>query len=170
MAGGIVVGDNVAGRFPRTAPGSAAGPESVTDASIAAARWLLQATGRDHPIVGDLGSELVFGTFGDQRPLSGHDALPFVAKTPGQIEYELERLGAPYVVIDRRISVLPPRFGYYFGPEELGGSNRSSSGQPFPVAQLDKLNRVRTLSLMYDNGTIAVYAPAALALKPPREP
>jgi hypothetical protein len=170
MAGGIVVGDNVGGRFPRPAPGTAAGPESVTDEPIDAARWLLQTTGRDHPLVGDLGSELVFSAFGEQRPVSGHDLLPFVAKRPGQIEYELERLGAPYVVIDRRISVLPARFGYYFGPEELSGSNISSSGRPFPLAQLNKLNRVRTLSLIYDNGTTAIYGPAALALKPPREP
>ncbi len=170
IAGGIVVGDNAGGRFPRPAPGSAAGPESVTDEPIDAARWLLQATGRDHPLIGDLGSELVFSAFGEQRPLSGHYVLPFVAKTPGQIEYELERLGAPYVVIDRRISVLPARFGYYFGPGELSGSNTSSSGRPFPLAQLNKLNRVRTLSLMYDNGTTAVYGPAALALKPAREP
>ena len=79
MAGGIVVGDNPGGRFPRPAPASAAGPESVTDAPIAAARWLLQTRGRDHPLVGDLGSELVFGTFGEQRPVPGHTALPFIS-------------------------------------------------------------------------------------------
>jgi hypothetical protein len=170
MAGGIVVGDNVGGRFPRQVPASAAGPESVTDAPIAAARWFLQTTGRDHALVGDLGSELVFGTFGEQQPVSGQGARPFVAKTSGRIGEELERLGASYVVIDRRISLLPPHFGYYFGPEELAGSNRASYDQPFPLAQLDKLNRVRALSLIYDNGTTAVYGPAALAVKPSREP
>jgi hypothetical protein len=170
IAGGIVVGDNVGGRFPRPTPSSAAGPESVTDAPIAAARWLLQTTGRDHPLVGDLGSALIFGTLGEQQPLSGNIALPFVARTPGQIDHELVRLGASYVVIDRRITLLPPRFGYYFGPEELAGSHRSLYGQPFPVAQLDKLNGVKSLSLMYDNGTTAVYGPAAGVLKPPRGP
>jgi len=169
-AGGIVVGDNVGGRFPRPVPGSAAGPESVTDAPIAAARWLLRSTGRDHPLVGDQGSEVVFGTFGEQRPLSGRNALPFVAETPAQMARQLERLGASYVAIDRRISLLPPRFGYYFGPEELAASNRSLYGQPFPFEQLRKLDSVRTLSLIYDNGTTAVYGPGTLAPVPAREP
>ena len=137
---------------------------------IAAARWLLRTTGRDHAVVGDRGSELVFGTFGEQQPLSATTPVPFVAKTPARMARELERLGASYVVIDRRISLLPPRFGYYFGPEELAASNRSLYGQPFPLAQLDKLDRVRTLSLMYDNGTTAVYGPAALALEPRGSP
>jgi hypothetical protein len=170
LAGGIVVGDNVGGRFPRPAPATAAGPESVTDAPISAARWLLETRGRDHAIVGDRGSELVFGSFGEQQPLSGTTALPFVARTPAQIAEQLERLGASYVAIDRRISLLPPRFGYYFGPEELAVSNRSVYGQPFPREQLRKLDSVRTLSLIYDNGTTAIYGPVALAGEPEPEP
>jgi hypothetical protein len=83
---------------------------------------------------------------------------------------QLERLGASYVAIDRRISLLPPRFGYYFGPEELAASNRSLYGQPFPFEQLRKLDSVRTLSLIYDNGTTAVYGPGTLAPVPAREP
>jgi hypothetical protein len=147
-------------------PRSAAGPESVTAAPIAAARWLLQTTGRDHPLVGDRGSELVFGTFGEQQPVSGPNALPFVARTPAQIASRLERLGASYVVIDRRVSSLPPRFGYYFGPEELAVTNRSLHGRRFPLEQLRKLDRVRTLSLMYDSGTTAVYGPVTIAREP----
>ena len=48
VAGGIVIGDNVGGRFPRPAPSTAAGPESVTDDAIAAARWLKETSGPGH--------------------------------------------------------------------------------------------------------------------------
>jgi hypothetical protein len=170
MAGGIVVGDNVGGRYPRSAPRTAAGPESVTDASIAAASWLGQTAGRGHPFVGDRGSELVFGTFGEQQPLTKGVALPFVAATPAQISQQLAHLGASYVVVDRRISLLPPRLGYYFGPDELATSNPSRYDQPFPVGQLRKLDSVKTLSLIYDNGVTAIYGPVALAVEPPGGP
>jgi hypothetical protein len=131
------------------------------------ARQPVLTAGRGHPIVGDRGSELVFGTLGEQQALTAGVALPFVAATPAQISQRLARLGASYVVIDRRISLLPPRFGYYFGPEELAISNRSRYDQPFPAAQLSKLNSVKTLSLIYDNGATAIYGPVALALEPP---
>jgi hypothetical protein len=170
MAGGIVVGDNVGGRFPQPAPRTAAGPESVTDASIAAAGWLNQTAGRGHRLVGDRGSELVFGTYGEQQPLTKGAALPFVAATPAQISQRLALIGASYVVIDRRISLLPPRLGYYFGPDELATSNPSRYDQPFPVAQLRKFDGVKTLSLIYDNGATAIYGPVALAIEPPGTP
>ena len=50
VAGGIVIGDNVGGRFPRPAPSTAAGPESVTDDAIAAARWLKDTSGPGHAV------------------------------------------------------------------------------------------------------------------------
>jgi len=62
-------------------------------------------------------------------------------------------------VVDRRIAELPPRYGYYFGQEELF-SDGAPAQAPFPAAQLRKLDRVRTRSRIYDNGTIAVYGPA----------
>ena len=91
VAGGIVVGDNIGGRFPRPTPSTSAGPESVTDDAIAAAEWLSATAGRDRPIVGDKGSELVFGTFGDQQTLPTSGPVPFVAETPEEIARRLHR-------------------------------------------------------------------------------
>jgi hypothetical protein len=166
VAGGIVIGDNIGGRFPRPEPSTSAGPESVSDDAIAAAEWLSATAGRDKPFVGDLGSELVFGTYGDQQTLAHDGAVPLVAETPEEIAARLRRLGASYVVIDRRITQLPPRFGYYFAPQER---TAPTYGQPFPRGQVRKLDDVRSLSLIYDNGNIAIYGPVASAVEPPRK-
>ena len=159
VAGGIVIGDNVGGRFPRPAPSTAAGPESVTDDAIAAARWLKETSGPGHAVLGDRGSELIFGSYGDQRPAAWNGQIPFVAETPDQIAAGLRRLGATHVVVDRRITELPPRFGHYFAPQE---TRAATYGQPFPRGQVRKLDDVRSLSLIYDNGNIAIYGPVAV--------
>jgi hypothetical protein len=160
MAGGIVVGDNEGGRFPKPAPTTTAGPDSVSSEAIAAARWLTLTSGANHRFVGDEGSGLVFAAFGDQQPVPRGNWLPFVAKTPEDIARRLQDRRADYVVVDRRITRLPPRYGYYFSPEEQLGTDLR---QPFPLAQLRKLDQVRTRSLIYDNGNIAIYGPTAVA-------
>jgi hypothetical protein len=162
IAGGIVVGDNEAGRFPRRTPLTAAGPESITADSIAAARWLGRTVGRNHRFVADNGSELVFATYGDQRTIGWGNWLPFMAKTPADAARRLRDLRASYVVVDRRISLLPPRYGYYFGQEELFARGVTYK-QPFPARRLRTFDRVRTRSRIYDNGTIAVYGPVKRA-------
>jgi hypothetical protein len=167
VAGGIVIGDNIGGRFPRPTPTTSAGPESVTDDAIAAAEWLSATVGRDRPMIGDKGSELVFGTYGDQQTLPRTGPLPMVAETPEEIAARLRRLGAAYVVIDRRITELPPRFGYYFAPQER---KAATYGQPFPRGQVRKLDAVRSLSLIYDNGNFAIYGPVASAVDPSPKP
>ena len=111
--------------LPAAGSGQRGGPRVRDRRAIAAARWLRRTSGTDHAVVGDLGSELVFGTYGEQQPLSG-GPVPFVAETPGRMERGLERLGASYVVIDRRITLLPPRFGYYFAPR----SSRAATVRP----------------------------------------
>jgi hypothetical protein len=162
IAGGIVVGDNPGGRFPQQRPETAAGPESVTADVISAARWLKRTEGRHNRFAGDNGSELVFATYGDQEPVGSGNWLPFIARTPSKMAVQLRQLRAPYLVVDRRIGRLPSRYGYYFGQEEQF-SDRAASRQPFPRSQLAKLDRVRTLSRIYDNGNITIYGPVKRA-------
>jgi hypothetical protein len=158
VAGGVVVGDNPGGRFPREKPATAAGPEAVTTDVISAARWLSRSAGRHNRFAADNGSELVFSTYGDQEPVGYGNWLPFIAKTPTDVAHRLQELRASYLVVDRRISRLPARYGYYFGQEELF-SPRTLYPQPFPRAQLAKLDRVSTLNRIYDNGNITIYGP-----------
>jgi hypothetical protein len=156
IAGGIVLGDNEAGRFPRPAAATAAGPDAVSDDAIAAARWLSLNTGRNHRILADKGTGAVFSAFGDQRPVTRGAWLPFAAATPQEMARRLRRRRAPYVVVDSDITRLPPRYGYYFSPEER-------LPQPFPATLLRRLDQVATRSRIYDNGEIAIYGPAGVA-------
>ena len=158
VAGGVVVGDNPGGRFPQRDPATAAGPEAVTRDVISAARWLSLTEGRHNRFAADNGSELVFSTYGDQEPVGYGNWLPFIAKTPADIAHRLKELRAPYLIVDRRIGRLPARYGYYFGQEEQF-SARTLYPQPFPRAQLAKLDRVSTLNRIYDNGNITIYGP-----------
>ncbi|HEV7752261.1 MAG TPA: hypothetical protein VGO71_12015 [Baekduia sp.] len=158
IAGGVVVGDNEAGRFPRP-PRTAAGPETVTGDSIAAARWFDRRAGRYNRFVADNGSQLVFATFGFQEALGYGNWLPFVAPSTPKIPDRLRDLGVQYVVIDRRVAELPPRYGYYFGQEELYAAGLAFSGRTFPRRLIDRFDDVPTLDRIYDNGNIVIYGP-----------
>ncbi|HMJ35913.1 MAG TPA: hypothetical protein VK501_18560 [Baekduia sp.] len=158
IAGGVVIGDNDAGRFPRPAQ-TAAGPEDVTGDSIAAAQWFERRAGRYNRFVADNGSQLVFATFGFQEALAYGNWLPFVAPSTPKIPGRLDDLGVKYVVIDRRVTVLPPRYGYYFGQEELYSAGLAFSGRAFPRRLIDRFDDVPTLDRIYDNGNIVIYGP-----------
>jgi hypothetical protein len=158
IAGGIVIGDNEAGRFPR-APATAAGPETVTGDSIAAAQWFERRAGRYNRIVADNGSQLVFATSGFQEAVGYGNWLPFVAPTTPKIAQRLRDLGVEYVVIDRRVTMLPPRYGYYFGQEELYAAGLAFSGRVFPRRLIDRFDDVPALDRIYDNGNIVIYGP-----------
>jgi hypothetical protein len=158
IAGGVVIGDNEAGRFPRPAQ-TAAGPEDVTGDSIAAARWFDRRVGRYNRFVADNGSQLVFATFGFQEALGYGNWLPFVAPSTAKIPGRLRDLGVKYVVIDRRVTELPPRYGYYFGQEELYSAGLAFSGRTFPRRLIDRFDDVPTLDRIYDNGNIVIYGP-----------
>jgi hypothetical protein len=158
IAGGVVIGDNEAGRFPRP-PETAAGPEAVTGDSIAAAQWFDRRAGRYNRFVADNGSQLVFATFGFQEALGYGNWLPFVAPSTPKIPDRLHDLGVKYVVIDRRVTELPPRYGYYFGQEELYSAGLAFSGRTFPRRLVDRFDDVPTLDRIYDNGNIVIYGP-----------
>lgn len=158
IAGGVVIGDNEAGRFPRP-PETAAGPEAVTGDSIAAAEWFDRRVGRYNRFVADNGSQLVFATFGFQQALAYGNWLPFVAPTTAKVPDRLRDLGVGYVVVDRRVTELPPRYGYYFGQEELYSAGLAFSGNAFPRKLIDRFDDVPTLDRIYDNGNIVIYGP-----------
>jgi hypothetical protein len=158
IAGGVVIGDNEAGRFPRP-PETAAGPEAATGDSIAAARWFERRAGRYNRFVADNGSQVVFATFGFQEALGYGNWLPFVAPTTPKISERLQDLGVEYVVIDRRVAELPPRYGYYFGQEELYAAGLAFSGRTFPRRLIDRFDDVPMLDRIYDNGNIVIYGP-----------
>ena len=59
-----------------------------------------------------------------------------------------------YIVVDRRLTHETPSGGFYFESTE---PHANSYEAPLPVASLRKLNHVRGLSRIFDNGAIAIY-------------
>jgi hypothetical protein len=159
FVGGISIGDNQAGRFTVAQPTKAAGPEAITADLVSAAQWLEQTDGRYNLIVGDTSSQVAFATYGFQRARTFGTWTPFVAERPEQVTTYLKNTGTEYIVTDRRITRLFPRYQAYFGRAEILVLSKLGypSDRPFPEALLAKYDGMTNLSRTYDNGDIQIY-------------
>ena len=161
LFGGISIGDDQAGRFPQRTPTKAAGPEVITPDLIGAARWLEATNGRYGTVVGDGTSQMIFATIGYQKATIWGEWVPFLAPTTGEVSQFMAQTQTRYLIVDRRITSLPPRYGYYFSDAEIYLSTAQTGGrkpdEPLPVALLDKFDRVADLARIYDNGNIQLY-------------
>lgn len=163
LTGGISIGDNQAGRFPTAAPTKAAGPEAITADLVSAAEWLERSAGRYHLVVGDGTTQAVFATTGFQRATMWGNWTPFLARDPAAVSRYLRASGAEYLLVDQRISRLPPRYGFYFGdaeihqPEARPDGDPDAIGRPLSPALLAKFDRVPELARIYDNGDIQIH-------------
>jgi len=155
LCGGFIIGDNQAGRFPTTDPVTAAGPGNATDEVVAAATWLRTVAGENHVLATDVGTSVTFATAGRERIVRWQSWIPFVTPDPADIAPYLFANGVEYVVVDRQIAHLPPRYAGYFGkpaiPAEL------DPGVPFPSTLLGRFDSVPELERIYDNGRIVIY-------------
>jgi hypothetical protein len=156
LMGGFSIGDNQAGRFATGQPLTAAGPANATADAIAAARWLRAAAGEDHLVAADSGTAVTFSTEGGQRILRWNSWYPFLVEDPAEIVPFMVGTRTEYLVVDRQIAELPPRYGGYFGPPEIPPAD--DPGQPIPAPYLDRLDAVSGLQRIYDNRRIRIYA------------
>lgn len=159
IAGGISVGDNQAGRFQTAHPTKAAGPEDMTTDLVSAAQWLDDTAGRYHTMVGDGASQVAFATYGFQRAHTWGNWIPFLDQRPKQVSRYLRTSGTEYIVVDRRITQLLPRYQYYFGQAEMYAKHGPGYrfDRPFPTQLIRKFDQVSNLDRVYDNGTIRIY-------------
>lgn len=154
LFGGISIGENQAGRFP-TAPTTAAGGASNTPDVLAAAEWLRDSAGPGHLVATDVGTAAIFGTDGRQRILPWSAWYPFVVGNPKKIAGFLRETGTEYLVLDRRITTLPPRYGDYFGQPPIPAS--LDPGAPIPAALPAAIDAVPTLDRVYDGPNIVIW-------------
>lgn len=155
LAGGFIIGDNQGGRFPTTEPTTAAGSGNQTDDVIAAATWLLETAGENHVVATDTGSAVTFATTGRQRIVRYAPWVPFVTPDPADIAPYMFANGVEYVVADRQITQLAPRYGGYFGKPAIPID--IDPGVPFPTDLLARFDAVPELERIYDNGRILIY-------------
>lgn len=161
LFGGISIGDDQAGRFPQATPTKAAGPEVITPDLTSAARWIEATYGRYSQIVGDGTTQMIFATLGFQKATGWGEWTPFLAATPGEVSQYMAETQTRFLVADRRITTLPPRYGYYFSDAEIylpeAQQGGREPGDPLPAAWLDKFDRVPDLARTYDNGNIQIF-------------
>ena len=154
LFGGISIGENQAGRFPGP-PTTAAGGATNTEDVVAAARWLLATAGPGHVVATDVGTAVPFSTDGEQRILPWQAWYPFVAGDPVEIATFVRESGTEYVVVDDRITLLPPRYGSYFGSPTIPSD--VDPGVPFPADLVAALDNVPALTRVYDGPNIRIY-------------
>ncbi|MCS6881276.1 MAG: hypothetical protein RMK84_02785 [Oscillochloridaceae bacterium] len=158
LIGGIVLGDNQAGRFHTHQIFAASGPEAITDDLVAAARWLEAHYGPHHRVAGDRASQVAFGAFGNQRTRIWGVGHLYYYDDPGGAIWFLNEHKIDFVSVDRRVSRYLPRYSTYFGDADPFGQQRPT--QPVPVERLEKFDRIRDLQRVYDNGDIILYRKA----------
>ncbi len=155
LIGGIVLGDNQAGRFHTHQIFAASGPEAITDDLVAAARWLEAHYGAYHRVAGDRASQVAFGTFGNQHTRIWGIGQLYYYDDPGGAIWFLNEHKIDFVSVDWRVSRYLPRYTTYFGDADPFGQQRPI--QPVPVERLEKFDRIRDLQRIYDNGDILLY-------------
>jgi hypothetical protein len=162
----LLVGNTAAGMNPSYRfPGPAAygsDTRSTTPEVRAAANWLRATQGRDLKIVADRYSGLVFGSFGDQFPVTGSVTFPtydLYLTQPGRpvppaLIEQLSEWNFGYLIVDRRMAEQAPEIGIYFETNEP----IPHDGRPaFTLGQLTKFDHTPWTIKIYDSGDIAIY-------------
>ena len=124
---------------------------SVGPEEIATAQWTLLALGSGNRFAADIGIYPLLAGYGDQNPLQGAGYLYTSAKYTPSIARAAKSQAVQYVLVDQRLSQSLPASGTYFPGDANTGD------QPIPIADLDKFNRVRGVSRLYDSGDIVIY-------------
>lgn len=144
-------------RFPGPYVPSA-DPRSMTPDVVAAARWMAGRRGPDHRIVGDRTLAAVFGSYGEQTPVTyQEDGVPvWIIYTPDEVtpaaSQEIRQHGIGWIAVDLRSAGQFPLTGFYFDESE-------------PGAYVDTHLTVRGLTKFtgtgfrraYDNGNVVLF-------------
>jgi hypothetical protein len=159
LIGGVIVGWPPYSRLPGPYV-AAAGPRSVDEQAVAAARWMGANVPRQTLITTDSLNGQLMVAYGGVDPQRGSVGGQFVARlffTPrfGRRERAIvvgDKIR--YIVVDRRLSTVRPLQGQYFEGGDPAGF-RLNPGMP--SAGLSKFARTPGLSLVYDSGPIQIY-------------
>lgn len=103
-------------------------------------------------MAGDLSSQVVFATIGRQVTPTWGVWAPYFEPDAVRASAMLDLLEIDYVVVDWRVTRLPPRNQFaYYGKGEPGT-------EQMPAGLLEKFEQMPRLDRVYDNGDIVVYA------------
>ena len=144
---------------------AAADTRSIEPQGVAAAEWARDYPEPDSLIAADRINRLLMGSYGGQRPVAGSSnrmsvvQLYFSSEMGPAEQGIIQRVGIRYILVDRRLSRLLPKLGYYFETAEPAAYQRTTAMDP---AALAKFDGVEDVSRVFDSGDIQIYDVGAL--------
>jgi hypothetical protein len=161
LVGNTAAGMNPSYRFPGP-PVYGSDTRSVTPEVVAAANWLRDTHGRDLRIVADRYSGLIFGSYGEENPVTGSVTFPTYdvyltqpdRPVPPALITQLSSWNFGFLIVDRRMALEVPEIQIYFETNEPIPHNGAPA---FSMAQLTKFDSTPWTIKIYDSGHIAIY-------------
>jgi hypothetical protein len=161
LVGNVAAGMNPSYRFPGP-PVYGSDTRAASPEMMAAAAWLNRTQGRHLRIVADRYSGLIFGSYGEQDPVTGSGAFPtydLYLSPPGRpvspaLLSQLQSWRFGYLIVDRRMALEVPDIKIYFETNEpIPHTDRPS----FTLGQLTKFDSLPWTIKIYDSSDIAIY-------------
>jgi hypothetical protein len=161
LVGNVAAGMNPSYRFPGP-PAFGSDTRAASPEMLAAANWLRRTQGRNLRIVADRYSGLIFGSYGEQDPVTGSATFPTYdlyltepgRQQPRALLTQLRSWRFGYLVVDRRMALEVPDIKIYFETDEP----IPHDGRPaFTLAQLTKFDTLPWTIKIYDSTDVAIY-------------
>ncbi len=161
----LFVGGTVVGSGPQwlRLPGpyqAAADNRSVDQYNLDTSRWMASNLTSDNHVLSDRINRLLVSAIGRQYSVThigdGVEGSPvfFDPEVTKNVTDTLKQGAVTYIVVDRRLSTQLPRVGVYL---EQGEEGSYKHAVPINPLALSKFDAVAGVSLVYDNGQVAVY-------------
>ena len=161
----LFVGGTVVGSGPQwlRLPGpyqAAADNRSVDQYNLGTSRWMATNLTSDNHVLSDRINRLLVSSIGGQYSIThigdGVEGSPvfFDAEVTKNVTDTLKQGAVTYIVVDRRLAKSLPRVGVYL---EQGEEDSYKHVTPINPHALSKFDSVAGVSLVYDNGQVAVY-------------
>ena len=161
----LFVGGTVVGSGPQwlRLPGpyqAAADNRSVDQYNLGTSRWMATNLTSDNHVLSDRINRLLVSSIGRQYSIThigdGVEGSPvfFDAEVTKNVTDTLKQGAVTYIVVDRRLAKSLPRVGVYL---EQGEEDSYKHVTPINPHALSKFDSVAGVSLVYDNGQVAVY-------------
>ena len=159
MVGNVAAGPAAEYRFPGPFSfGSDA--RSLTQETRTAVRWFERTQGPARRVIADRSTSVAFAFLGGEDPQRASTGYPlweftFAAARPSaNVLVQTQSRGVEFLIIDKRMTSLVPRIGYYYDPSEPAAGSRSV---PPPQAAIAKYGRVPWASRIYESDHLAIY-------------
>ena len=136
---------------------------SVDLQNVSAAKWTVQALGKNNRFASDYVSTHILGAYGEQDPSRDLPDVFFSTQWGLPEQAVLQGQWTRYLFVDQRLCKLPPMMGIYFNVQE-----RAATGYAIPIAPaaLAKFDDLENVSRIFDSGDITIYDAGVLLHAP----